>query len=229
MTARAIRTALGLLLCAAGADAQVPPSEPVTGLVELAVGGGVLGGAALAAVDAELRANSRQPEPFRLFASDTRVGRAPVLELRVGTPLGRRVAFEARLARSRPELRVSVSGDLEGAPALVAVERIDQYVIDGSVLVMLAGRDGGRFIPFAAAGAGYLRQLHEDRALAEKGRTYHAGAGMRYVLRARGRGAAPGVGFRGDVRIHLFTGGVAPPENGRRWQPLLSGSAFATF
>jgi hypothetical protein len=49
--------------------------------VEVELGGGLLGGAALGAGDANLVANSVARQDFRLFSTDTDIGRAPALPI----------------------------------------------------------------------------------------------------------------------------------------------------
>ena len=70
-----------------------------------------------------------------------------------------------------------------------------QYLFDGGADVAAAdSASGSRLAPFVAGGAGYLRQLHEDRTLAETGQIYYAGGGARYWLRGghgTGRGRRP--------------------------------------
>ena len=62
-------------------------------------------------------------------------------------------------------------------------------------------RMGPRLVPFAAAGGGYLRQLHEGQTLVEQGQVYHAGGGLKYWLLTRKVGAVRSAGLRTDARI----------------------------
>jgi hypothetical protein len=66
---------------------------------------------------------------------------------------------------------------------------------------------GGRLAPFVSGGAGYLRQLHEDRTFAETGQLYYAGGGARYWLHG-GRGRTRPVGIRGELRINVRRHGI---------------------
>ena len=58
-----------------------------------------------------------------------------------------------------------------------------------------------------SGGAGHLRQLHEDRTLAETGRVYYAGGGARYWLRG-GHGRARPAGLRGEFRLNMRDRGI---------------------
>lgn len=219
--------AAALLLLAAPALAQ--PVDPPVRRVEVTVGGGWLGGAAVGSRDASLRQNASPPEPLRLFSSDTDLSGAPALDAAVGLAFSRRWAVEGGVAFSHPELRTSISGDAEGAPAIAVAERIDQYVVEGRLLVLLEEvRLGGRTVPFVAAGAGYLRQLHEGRTVIEEGHVYHVGGGLKHWLRARGRGFIKAAGLRADARLYVFVAGISF-DDGARPHGAVSGAVFVTF
>src|SRR5262245_11585327 len=132
--------------------------------IELAGGVGVLTGAALGSQPADLR-TATTGQPYRLFSSSTRMSAAPILDLRLGVPLGGRYAVEAHTAFGHPEIRTAVSSDAEHAPDLTAVERLDQYVIDGGLVVGLDRWSAAGLHPFVTVGGGYLRQLHEGLAV----------------------------------------------------------------
>ncbi len=217
------------LLCAAGpAYAQDAGARPVR-RPEFSVGGGWFGGAALGAADANVRANTSPAQPLRLFSSNTRMAGAPALQADVTFSFSRRWGVEGSVTKSGPDLRTSINADSEGAPALAAVERVDQYVIEARVVIMLDEvRLGQRTIPFATAGAGYLRQLHEGRTVIDEGRVYHVGGGLKHWLLARDRGLLKAAGVRLDARLYLLTAGITFDDNPRP-QGAISGSAFVTF
>jgi hypothetical protein len=208
--------------------AQAPAGERPLRRVEVTVGAGVLGGAHMGGADAELRANTSQPQPFLLFTTDTRFAAAPVVAIGVGTALTRRFGVEGRGAFARPELRTSVTGDVEDAPPLTVVERVDHYLIEGAVIVMLDELGLGRATPFGAAGAGYLRQRHEGATVVEQGHLVNVGGGIKYWLSTRPRGALRAAGLRADARVYVLSGGYAL-ENGARRHGAISGSFFMTF
>jgi len=225
---RPLSLLFALLATALPAGAQTVRQQPV-GRIELDVGGGLFSGAALGAGDANLRANVPAPQAFRVFTADSRVERAPSIHLRAVVPLNRRFGIEAGMTWGRPEIRTSVTADVEGAASLTSVEQVDQYVFDGGVVWMLDGlRLGDRLVPFVSGGAGYLRQLHEGRTLIEHGQIYQAGGGIKYWLLARPRGFLKSSGVRGDVRLQLLRGGIAFDE-GPRPHAAISGSVFVGF
>ena len=113
--------------------------------------------------------------------------------------------------------------------ALTVVERVDQYVIDARIVIMLDEvRLGQRTIPFATAGAGYLRQLHDGHTVIDEGRVFHVGGGMKHWLLARDRGLLKAAGVRLDARLYVLTSGITFDDNPRP-QGAISGSAFVTF
>lgn len=222
------RAAIVAALLAVGADAAAQASNRPLRRLELTGGLGLFGGASLGDGDASLRANSTPPQPFLLFHTETRLERATAVELRLGSALSRRFEAEARFALSHPELRSSITSDVENAPALTVVERVDQYVIDGALLVLFDEAGFGGAVPFASAGAGYLRQLHEGLTVIDAGRVYHVGGGLKRWFFSRGRGLARSAGARADARLYLLGGGVALDE-GLRSHLAISGSLFLTF
>jgi hypothetical protein len=217
------------LLCAAGTGfAQGADERPVR-RPEVSIGGGWVGAAGLGGADANLRANTSAPQPLRVFSTSTRIAGAPTLQADVAFAFNRRWGIEGSVVKSAPELRSSISGDSEGAPALQVVERIDQYVIEARVLIMLDEvRLGRRTIPFAAAGAGYLRQLHEAHTVIEEGAAYHVGGGLKHWLLVRDRGVVRAAGVRLDARLYVLASGITFDDNPRP-HGAISGSAFVTF
>lgn len=201
-------------------------SEPPAGRADVAIGAGWLGGAGLGDRDANLR--TRDGGDYRLFSTSSRVAGAAALEARVGYGLTRRYRVEGRVSVSHPELRSSISADVEGAPDLEAAERVDQYAFEGALVVRFPEWRTSSFVPFLSGGAGYLRQLHEGQTLVEEGTAYHAGGGVTRVLFVRPSGWVRAVSLRGDARLHVFTGGIAF-DDGARVHPSVSVSLEVTF
>ena len=217
-----------VILLAAPASAQTPDLTQ-TGRVELDAGGGWLGGAQLGSVDANLRAATTTPTPFRLFSVDSRFVAAPTVHVKAGYALSRRFTVEGGLTLGHPELRASISDDVEAAPPITVSERIDQYGIDASLVVMIRELAiGGRTLPFVSAGGGYLRQLHEGQTVVEQGHLFHAGGGLKHWLLARQRGFINGAGVRVDARLYVMSGGIAF-EDRPRPRGAVSGSVFLAF
>jgi hypothetical protein len=204
-----------LLLVATPASAQ-PVNRPLR-RIEASIAGGWLGNAELGARDANLRQNVTPPAPRRLFSTDTQLAGAPALDVGGAFAVSRRWAVEGALVFSRPELRTSVSADAEGTPSITVAERIDQYVVEGRLVVFFEeARLGTRTVPFATAGAGYLRQLHDGRTVIEQGHVYHAGGGLKHWLFARSRGRVRAAGLRADLRLYFLADGIAFDEHPTR-------------
>jgi hypothetical protein len=215
----------GLVLCTA-ASAQAQSEMP---LHRLQLGGGVgfLGGSELGGADANLR-SSTSGGPYRVFSTSSRMSGATVLDLRAAVDLTRRFGLEAHALYGHPELRTIVSNDVEDAPSVTAVERLDHYLIDGGVVIKLDEFTVGGWEPFAAAGAGYVRQLHEGLTVTDEGGLFYAGGGARTVLMARSRGLPRALGARGDVRLNVLTGGITVEDKARRHLSAIA-SVFVVF
>jgi hypothetical protein len=203
-------------------------SDPPVHRLQVTIGGGAMSGARVGARDADLRGSAAPGAVSPLFRTTTGFGASPIVEARVGIALSHRITIEARGSFNRPVLRVSVAADAEGAPALTVVERVDQYMVGGGVLVMLDELRLGGMVPFAAAGAGYLRQLHEGLTLVEHGRSYDVGGGVIRPLVSRDRGIVRAAGLRADARLYLLVGGIGF-DAGPRAHAAISGAAFVVF
>ena len=214
------------ILAPSAAPAQVRIQDPSSRRVEVAVGASWLGGTHLGEDAATLR--GRGGDEFVLFRSDSHFDAAVGVEARVGYALTRRFGVEARVALARPEIRTSVSADAEGAPPLELAERLDRYTFEGAALVALGGLSAGRLVPFAAAGAGYVRQLHEGRTLVDQGLAVHVGGGVRQQLFERANAFISSGGIRGEARLYLLSDELALGD-GSRPHVAASGSFFLTF
>jgi hypothetical protein len=210
-----------VLPAAASAQDQV-----LVGHLELSGGAGIFGGAALGSRDADQRSPTAG-QPFRLFTTTSRMAQAPVFDVRVGAALSPRYAVEGHLGFGWPELHTELSSDAESAPPITAVERVDQYVIDGGVLIHFAGWAAGAR-PFLTAGGGYLRQLHEGRVVVEGGQVFYAGGGLKYGLTSRREGPVRAVGVRGDARLNVLSGGIQVDDRVRR-HVAVSAGVFVVF
>jgi len=229
MNCQAALAALMVLAASAGSVyAQAAVDRPVR-RIEADAGAGILGGGGLGSADANLRRNDPVRQTFRLFATSSDVGRAPLWLVRLAFPLSRRFAIEGALTKATPDVRVSATSDFEGAPSITTTETIDQYFIDASVLIMLDElRIGTRAVPFAAAGGGYLRQLHEGQRLVEQGEVYHVGGGIKYWLLTRNAGTVRSAGLRADARAYFLRGGISFDDRPRS-HVAISGSVFVGF
>lgn len=224
MTVRTLVVAVLVMLAASSARAQ---TDPPLHRLQLAAGLGFLGGASLGDADANLRANATQ-DPYRVFATSSRQAGAIALDLRAAVDLTRRLGLEAHAVFGHPELHTDVTGDVENAPAVDAVERLDNYLIDGGIVITLHEFRVNHWLPFAAAGVGYLRQLHEGLTFTEDGHLFYVGGGVRRTFVTRTTGFVRGVGVRGDVRLNVLSGGITIEDKSRN-HLLASAGLFVVF
>lgn len=191
---------------------------------QVTIGGGVSwpGGYDIGSSTAELRRNATGSanQPFALFVADSRISRSIGGEVRVGVALSRRVAIEGGAAFARPRIAVTISADTEAGAQSLDGESLQQYLFDAALAWHLPKPASLPVGPFLLAGAGYLRQLHQDRTLVESGQVYYAGAGARYWLKG-GPDAPRSLGLRGDVRVNLRRNGI-DFENATRVFPTAS-------
>jgi len=223
VSARASLVAVLVLLAASAARAQ---TDPPLHRLQLGAGVGFFGGATLGDADASLRTSST--EPYQLFATSSRQAGTMALDLHAAVDLTRRVGVEAHTLFARPDLHTSVTDDAESAPPVDAVERLDQYLIDGGIVVRLNEFRMKSWVPFATAGAGYLRQLHEGLTLSEHGHLFYFGGGVRRLLRLRPKGLLRGLGARGDIRLDILSDGITVEDKTRKHLSA-SASLFVVF
>lgn len=203
-------------------------STPSIRWVEIDLGGGFLSGAPLGTVDANLRANERTAQPYRMFTADHRFERSRQFHARARRLFGARWGVEGGVTIGHPVLRADVSADVEGAPGLAISETVDQYFFDAAVVMAFEEWSLGRLVPFATGGAGYLRQLHEGQTVIEHGQLFQAGAGVRYPFVSRAAGLVRTAGLRGDVRGYVLRGGVSVDARPRPHMAI-SGGVFVGF
>ena len=89
------------------------------------------------------------------------------------------------------------------------VERVNQYVIDAGILFRINEVRIGGLVPYAAGGAGYLRQLHEGLAFIDQGHVYHLGGGVTRDVVTRTRGVIRAAGLRADARVYFLSGAAS--------------------
>jgi hypothetical protein len=175
---------------------------------------------------ADLRSNATgsPAPPFTWFQADSRVDRAPGFEARVGFDVTRSFTIEGGASFARPRLMFAISRDAESANQEYEGESLHQYVFDGALMWRLPIERSPRLAPFVVGGAGYLRQLHEERTLVESGQLYFAGGGARFWLRGNAT-SSRSVGLRTDIRVNIRRRGV-DFENAVRVYPSLSALLF---
>ena len=137
------------------------------------------------------------------------------------------LSLEVGGAFARPQVSIAISADPEAASQVLEGEDLQQFVFDVGAVWQLPLRLGRRARPFISGGAGYLRQLHQERTLAEAGQVYYAGGGLRYWLRG-GSGSTRSVGLRADARAMWRRDGIDFEDRTRAF-PTVSVWLFAEF
>lgn len=216
-----LRAALASLALVSGtvapAAAQARPPR-----FEISAGGLFVGGYTGGQKDADLTANQTGGAPYTLFKTESRIESSAALEARVGYRVSRTVIIEGGVLTSRPQLSTRLTADVEGAPDITALEDLSVYVIDAAVMVTF-GKSGSAVTPFVRAGAGYLRELHDDNALVKTGQAYHVGGGVTFWLNRRQT-----FGARADARVYMMRGGI-DLDGGTRTQVTGGGAVVFAF
>ena len=158
---------------------------------------------------AQLRTNATgaTPQPFTWFTVDSQMAPAFGGQVRVGYQIARRLTIEGGIGLSQRRIAFEVTGDNEASTQRLDGESVHTYLFEGGALWHVPVARYPRLLPFVSGGAGYLRQLHQDRTLVETGQVYHAGGGMQYWLRGP-RQTGWSVGLRGDVRMNIRQNGI---------------------
>jgi hypothetical protein len=209
-----VRASFITVLLALSASSVAAQTDPPLHRLQLAAGIGFVSGASLGDADADLR-SSTSSDPYRVFATSSRLAGATILDLRAGLDLTTRFGVEAHALYGHPELRTNVTGDVEDAPSVTATERLDHYVIDGGIVVKFDEFRVGGWQPFAVGGAGYLRQLHEGLTVTEEGLVFYVGGGARRTLFTRPSGLLRALGARVDVRLNVLSDGITIEDTSR--------------
>ena len=207
---------------AALAQAADPPSSRV----EVGIGALWIGRQPLGETTATETTAAGGTRP--LFTSSSALAGASGVAGRVGVRVTRAIVAEAEASYATPQLRIALSGDVEGAAAVTATETVQQFTIGGAVLWYVKPRWAERFAPFAMAGGGYLRQLHEQATLIQTGRFYQVGGGADVLLLTGRYFHTKGVGARIDARAVIRSKGVAF-DGGSKTSPAAGVSAFVRF
>ncbi len=196
------------------------------GRIEASVGLGRLGGASLGRADAALTTGGGGT--FRLFATDTHLESATFAAASIGWRFSPLLGIDVRGTYGRPALRVHLGDDAEGAAPADASERLREYALDALLVVHPSRwRIGARAALFASLGAGYVRHLHEGESLADDGRRYLVGGGIKYELSGPvGPAAAAGLRLDGGLAVRS---GLQVLDEGAHATPIVAGSFFLRF
>lgn len=202
---------VAVLILPASAFAQSPR-------LELTVGA-VVDGASSAGVT---RADLVDPagNPFTLFEAKHRTTWGPGLEGRVGWRVTDRWAVALAGSWSRPDFETRISGDVEDADPVTAALGMDRFTVELGVERRFG--TSARWQPYARIAAGWLRELADDRALADSGVAAHAGGGLKYWVREARPGWLGHIALRAEGRLTLRRGGITLGDAGNRWSPTVT-------
>jgi hypothetical protein len=226
------------MLCAAAAilcalDASPARAQaPWPGRLDISVGAVWTGGFSLGETSATLTPNQAGSR-ITLFDTETDLEGTGNIELRMSYAVASDWAAEMGVSYGRPAVRTTITNDFEGGTptAQIASERLHEYVFEATALYQPDRwlLRGGRGRIFLSAGAGYLRDLHEERTLIENGTRVHLGGGVKYLVAAGPRRAFRGFGVRADARLYLRDGGVQLDDQGLRRSGAVSAAALLVF
>jgi hypothetical protein len=171
------------------------------GRIAVAIGPAWIGGMSMA----PLVITETQPDgtPRTVLNAARSVTASLAAEARIGVRLTARLDVEAVGSYARPELQVTTSNDVEGAPNTSATEPLQQFSVGGGASWYFTPRDGrSRTLPFVSGSVAYARQLHTPTTLADSGMLTDVGGGVTRVLAIRS-GKLKSVGLRGDLRARV--------------------------
>jgi hypothetical protein len=167
---------------------------------------------------------------LRIFSISSDLAGAAGVEGRVGVRLSHSLVAIAEASYTKPQVRVSISNDIENGTTVTAIETTQQYMIGGAVAWYLPYRfDASRVAPFVTAGGGYLRQLHEAATLVATGRYYQFGGGATYLFASRPNRVLKGLGLRAEARAVLRQHGIAFDTGSAHVAPMLAAALVARF
>ena len=205
--------------------AQPAPREP--GRFEVSVGSLWIGRQTLGSNSANETTGTGGK--FTLFSTSTELASVRGLEGRVGVRVWRALEAEVEASYGKPQLKISISNDAENAPPVTATETIQQMTIGAGIVWSVPYRPwSGRLVPFATAGGGYLRQVHDPATLIDTGRYYQVGGGVKVLLVSSSRRFFKGLGARVDARAIVRSKGVAFNDN-RHASPAIAAAVFLRF
>jgi hypothetical protein len=170
--------------------------------------------------------------PVTLFDSDVAILPGPGAEVRLGWRVFRRVYAEATGGVGVNSVEARIRGDIEDAPALTVSSTLTQITVEGGALVDVATVTlaAGHLVPFVSGGAGYLRQVHEDRVLIETGRTFYVGGGVKWrTATSRPRGLRQRLVLRADARLVSRSGGVGVDDERHNYVTVSGGVGLRLF
>jgi hypothetical protein len=200
---------VAVFIALAGArDARAQGSEASgPGRFEVSVGGLWIGHQPIG--DTAANETTGTGSSLKIFTATTDLAAATGFEGRVAVRVLRSLEAEVDVSYAKPQLKVTVSNDFESAAPVTPFETIEQVTAGAGIVWYVPVGIAARLAPFASAGGGYLRQMHQGRTLLESGRYYQVGGGVKFLLFERPRGHVKALGARLDVRAVLRSKGIA--------------------
>ena len=165
---------------------------------------------------------------LKIFTASTDLGAVTGAEGRIAVRVLRSLEAEVEASYAKPSLTIALGNDSENAPAATVAETLQQLTVGAGILWYVPAAATTRLRPFASAGGGYLRQVHEGGTLLETGRFYQVGGGVKYLLFEHPRGLFKALGVRLDVRAVLRAKGVAFDDKAHA-APAFGAAAFVRF
>ena len=178
---------------------------------------------------APANANLTKPDgtPLVLFSTANDLTASLGAEVHVVFPLNRRLQAELTGTWSRADFQSRISADFEGAEPVTATLGLSMYTVETSVVFYL--KRHGKLDPFVRGGAGWLREVTDGGDLSADGVVANGGAGVKYWLRERDRGAFKRLGLRAEFRVVSRSGGLSLDLSRRVIAPAGSVSAILGF
>jgi hypothetical protein len=162
-----------------------------------------------------------------VFKSRSDLDSSPGVAVNIGLRLTAMLQAEWSVAFNHTQLSTHLSGDEEAGTATVT-EPVTQYLVEGGVRLRRARRSGAAGGPFATAGIGYLRQLHDGNTLVDTGPAFYVGGGMDFLLNGVRVLGSKTAGIRADVR-GLFLGNDLTLDGATHVVPVVGASLFFRF
>ena len=218
------------VLAAVPGAAAAQPGNSATGRVELAgtamwVTSTPLGGRA-----ASLTPNVNQP-PYTLFSPAADLATSVGADVRLGYRVSRALMLSLTGGVSRAAVRVTISGDAEGAAdTSFTGDTLLQWAVGGRAEYELRGWRfaSGRGRPFVLGAAGLMWQSHENRAVVETAQVYEGGAGLGWTLRDRPASRLSRWSLVGELRVTHVRGGFNWGSDART-SPSFGGGVSTTW
>ena len=165
--------------------------------------------------------------PRTVFESSSTLEASPGVEARIGVRLTSILQVESSVAWGKTDLATHITADQEAADATIT-EPVTQYLIEAGLLARLGHWRVGRVSPFAVAGVGYGRQLHDGQTLVETGLASYVGGGLHYWLKTGGKRRLKAAGIRAEVRGTLIKDGLTL-DGATHLMPVVGATLFFRF